>query len=305
MQKIFFLFSAISGSAVDYQCKDIVDQHLSKYDTLMDKYQLLLETNSQQKVQIQSYENEIINGLQMEILSLKTNFESRISALETLDGTKEQEIKTLKTQQTDLIENSKIKYQVLDGVKELAEATADDFSKQVEELVKKQSETENEIKILQSWNGRIEQSMVYANKPYFTANRQGSSDINPANDIVPFENVLDQNGEDYNPDTGTFTAKTNGVYLFSYTIDYASGSSYTTYLMHNHDIVCHSHQQTGSSSYMQNNGCAAVMTLKTGDTVYVKIDTTIYSTTQNIFTGVQLWATSTTGNPLMTTASTR
>ena len=286
---VILVVAAAAANDGNYECKEIVDQHLSKYDALMDQYQLVLETNAEQRFVIQSFQYQIVNGLQSDMSRMRADFDARIASLETVVKRQEATIQALSAQQTDIRKNVGLNQVELGDVKKIAESAMDNGIEKLVEIVEKQTAAENDIKDLRDRTNLVEQSVDTTKKEYFTANRYGKENVDPSDDISPFENVITQNGEGYNPTTGIFTAQSSGVYLFSYCNDHTDRRQ-STYLMYNQDVLC----QKGGNDNGQNNGCSAVLTLKRDDTVYVQVEGTIYGGNNGldmIFTGVQLWAT--------------
>ncbi|XP_035380178.1 complement C1q-like protein 3 [Electrophorus electricus] len=102
-------------------------------------------------------------------------------------------------------------------------------------------------------------------------------------DVLKFTNVVTNVGSRYNPSTGTFTCRSNGVYHFSYHI-VKTGLSLRADLVVNDNMIVASavavdalHTDTASNS--------AVLRLTTGDRVYIRLnksDSTLKDT-QNLF----------------------
>ncbi|VDI10399.1 Hypothetical predicted protein [Mytilus galloprovincialis] len=101
--------------------------------------------------------------------------------------------------------------------------------------------------------------------PAFSASMTNAKVLG-ATEIVQFDKVWTNNGNDYDPHTGIFKSPINGVYQFSFTVMSSSGKSLLVYLWQNENRLVAVYPGNG-----YNEGTAnMVLNLQKGDRVYVK-----------------------------------
>ncbi|XP_052081463.1 complement C1q-like protein 3 isoform X2 [Mytilus californianus] len=117
--------------------------------------------------------------------------------------------------------------------------------------------------------------------PAFSASLTNSKVLG-ATEIVKFDKVWTNNGNDYDPNTGIFQAPFKGVYQFSFTVMSSSGKNLFVYLWQNDTRLVSVYPGTG-----YNEGTAnMVLNLKKDDRVYVKCGG---SGQGYIYTGKDYW----------------
>ncbi|XP_033733108.1 caprin-2-like [Pecten maximus] len=87
--------------------------------------------------------------------------------------------------------------------------------------------------------------------------------------IIPFENVVTNNGGHYSQHSGVFTCDTEGTYVFSWTI-YASYTHWidTELIKNNHAIA---YSSAGDRTFHDASGSIAVVNLSPGDMVWTRV----------------------------------
>nr|CBX41727.1 putative C1q domain containing protein MgC1q78 [Mytilus galloprovincialis] len=101
--------------------------------------------------------------------------------------------------------------------------------------------------------------------PAFSASMTNAKVLG-ATEILQFDKVWTNNGNDYDPNTGIFKAPLKGVYQFSFTVMSSRGKKLRVYLWHNGNRLVGVYPGIG-----YNEGTAnIVLNLQKGDRVYVK-----------------------------------
>ncbi|XP_006638431.1 complement C1q-like protein 3 [Lepisosteus oculatus] len=96
------------------------------------------------------------------------------------------------------------------------------------------------------------------------------SELFTQQDVLRFTDVITNLGADYSPGSGKFTCRVPGVYVFSYHI-LKDGEHMWADLMLNNQVYASSTAQDASSKF-DTAANSAVLQLKAGDEVYVKLD---------------------------------
>ncbi|MBN3312874.1 C1QRF factor, partial [Atractosteus spatula] len=96
------------------------------------------------------------------------------------------------------------------------------------------------------------------------------SELFTQQDVLKFTDVITNLGADYSPASGKFTCRVPGVYFFSYHI-LKDGEQMWADLMLNNQVYASSTAQDASSKF-DTAANSAVLQLKAGDEVYVKLD---------------------------------
>ncbi|XP_071167996.1 complement C1q-like protein 3 [Mytilus edulis] len=101
--------------------------------------------------------------------------------------------------------------------------------------------------------------------PAFSASMTNAKVLG-ATEILQFDKVWTNNGNDYDPNTGIFKAPFKGVYQFSFTVMSSSGKNLWVFLWQNQTPLVSVYPGTG-----YNEGTAnMVLNLEKGDKVYVR-----------------------------------
>ncbi|BFZ06155.1 hypothetical protein BsWGS_09194 [Bradybaena similaris] len=89
-----------------------------------------------------------------------------------------------------------------------------------------------------------------------------------ANDIVKFDNVVTNEGNAYNKDSGIFTATKPGLYVFHFNALSEYGTTFLFDLIHNDEILASAYEKVPSSNGQGGN--SVIVRVKSGDHVYVR-----------------------------------
>ncbi len=129
-------------------------------------------------------------------------------------------------------------------------------------------------------------SSVSRNSPhaiFFTAHP--NTDYESYNTIIPFQTIVEEEGDSFDGNTGIFTAKIPGVYHFSASLMKYDNKNLYFRIFKNDDEICWGYDQDNNDNFNMVT-CSATLKLTSGDRVYVKMsDGQLYSGTYSTFTG--------------------
>ncbi|CAG2194781.1 COL8A [Mytilus edulis] len=109
--------------------------------------------------------------------------------------------------------------------------------------------------------------------------RLSSSTTLNKNSIVKFDNVITDEGGDFNPGDGIFVSPISGIYLFSWTVFTASSKSVDTELRVDNVIIDSMYAYIGTSSHVPATK-VVLCQVKKGDHVWIQ---TSKDYTENVF----------------------
>nr|CBX41698.1 putative C1q domain containing protein MgC1q49 [Mytilus galloprovincialis] len=127
--------------------------------------------------------------------------------------------------------------------------------------------TEDLLEMLIRINSRRGRDWDKQMKPAFFASLKGSVALSNSNKVLIFEGVKVNRGGGYDPSTGIFTAKRDGLYHFSCLIYGDNGKDVGYQLTKNESSYATGYSNKGPS---EASTLSALMELKKGDRVYIK-----------------------------------
>ena len=139
-----------------------------------------------------------------------------------------------------------------------------------------------------SVNGYLTNSSI----PYFLAQATFIDASYTANQILPYPNIIHNQGNHYNALNSTFTVPISGVYFFSYTVWHNSANTGRVGIRKNQNYVTSGtqaqpiHARLGSTSFNDSASLSATLSLSQGDVIDLYIqEGPIVLFYANVFTG--------------------
>ncbi|XP_071315947.1 complement C1q-like protein 4 [Trachinotus anak] len=107
----------------------------------------------------------------------------------------------------------------------------------------------------------------------FTVKAEHGGSLGPfsSDTVVKYDTVITNIGDAYSPATGLFTAPEAGVYYFSFSYSAKGNKPSKLVLRKNSDDIVASSDEKCENDQADNGGNAAVLDLKTGDKVCVRL----------------------------------
>jgi hypothetical protein len=101
------------------------------------------------------------------------------------------------------------------------------------------------------------------------------SEVSPStHHMLIFDTVITNEGDGYNPNIGAFTAPTQGVYVFTWTVVSSENGWIPTEMVANTESVGHTFADSGNHADMNSPTGVIVKALNAGDNVYVRTAST-------------------------------
>ncbi|CAG2194978.1 unnamed protein product [Mytilus edulis] len=115
--------------------------------------------------------------------------------------------------------------------------------------------------------GRVSES----GKVAFMAKNSATLENVPAKSAVAYNTVITNLGNGFDKSTGIFTAPSNGVYIFSWTVLTHAGKYFYTYLSLNGNLITRNYAGAKGVADHISSSQNAVLELKRDDKVFVKV----------------------------------
>ncbi|CAC5390521.1 C1QL [Mytilus coruscus] len=151
-----------------------------------------------------------------------------------------------------------------------------------------------QLKLLEENDGKCDCTGSGPDKVAFMAKNSAALQNIPSKSVIVYNTVVANLGNGYDSSNGIFTAPSNGVYIFSWTVLCHHGKSFFTYLILNGSTIAKNYASAGGVADHASGSQNVILEIKKNDKVFIRIQdgTTgqyMYGDSWSTFSGYKLY----------------